>query len=159
MDGIFYGICVLLLGLLVRYFLWFTVVDSGSMSPTLESGNRHLTLRPFPWQDYRRGEILVFHSEEYGRDMVKRLIGLPGERISIRNGAVFVDGEPLFEPYTGDRTVYRGEFLIPRGEYFFLGDNRESSLDSRVWAGPFIPKGEIKGRIILKGRYGCERLE
>lgn len=151
MDGIFYGIGVLLLGLLVRHFLWFTYVDSGSMSPTLEPGDRRLTMKPLPGQEYRRGEILVFHSEEYGRDMVKRLIGLPGEQISIRNGSVFVEGKRLMEPYAGDRTVYQGEFRIPQGKYLFLGDNRESSTDSRVWEDPYIPKSEIKGRILIKG--------
>lgn len=152
MDGIFYGIGVLLLGLLVRHFVWFTAVDSGSMSPTLEPGERRLTMKVLPGQEYRRGDILVFHSRESGRDMVKRLIGLPGERVSIRNGSVYVDGDRLSEPYAGDRSVYRGDFLIPEGRYFFLGDSREASLDSRVWADPFIPREEIKGRILLKER-------
>lgn len=150
MDGVMYGIGVLLVFLLVRRFLWFTVVDSQSMSPTLESGDRRLTLRAPSGYRYRRGEVLVFHSREYGRDMVKRLVGLPGEQVSIRNGQVSVEGESLSEPYVAKNVVYHGDFLIPEGKYFFLGDNRESSLDSRVWAEPFITRADIKGRLLLK---------
>ncbi|HSP47463.1 MAG TPA: signal peptidase I [Clostridiaceae bacterium] len=157
MDGLFYGIGVLALFLLVRRFLWFTVVDAHSMSPTLESGDRRLTMKTSAGSRYRRGEVLVFHSREYGRDMVKRLVGLPGERISIRDGKVFVQGKPLGEPYAGDTDVYQGEFLIPKGKYFFLGDNRAYSLDSRVWEEPFIPGEDIKGRLLLKGRHRSDQ--
>jgi signal peptidase I len=150
MEGLFYGIGLFLLLVMVRKFLWFTVVDSHSMAPTLESGDRRLTLKASSGYRYRRGDILVFHSREYGRDMVKRLVGLPGERVSIRNGKVSVEGKPLSEPYVAENVVYQGDFLIPEGKYFFLGDNRAFSLDSRVWAEPFIQRGDIKGRLLLK---------
>lgn len=155
MDELFYSVGVLTLYLLVRKFLWFTVVDAHSMSPTLEAGDRRLTLKTASGYGYRRGEVLVFHSREYGRDMVKRLVGLPGEKVSIRNGKVFVEGRPLTETYVVKAGAYQGDFLIPEGKYFFLGDNRAVSLDSRVWKEPFIKGEDIKGRLLLKGPYRC----
>lgn len=156
MDGLFIGVGMFALYLLVRKFLWFTVVDAHSMSPTLVPGDRRLTLKTSSGYGYRRGEVLVFHSREYGRDMVKRLVGLPGEKISIRNGNVFVEEKPLAEPYAVKTGVYQGDFLIPEGKYFFLGDNRAISLDSRVWEEPFIQAVDIKGRLLLKGPYPWE---
>lgn len=95
-----------------------------------------------------RGQILVFESDELGKTLIKRLIGLPGETVSIReDGSIAVDGQVLDESYV----VYpqmgeEMEFEVPQGQYLFLGDNRAGSEDARYWDEPFIAAEKIKAR-------------
>ena len=116
--------------------------------------------------DVRRGEILVFkYPEEPERDFIKRVIGLPGETIELRNKKVYVDGKPLDEPYvhflfpvdgrgSGDadftdfdvRRNY-GPVTVPSGHYFMMGDNRDNSSDSRYWG--FVPREFIVGKALI----------
>ena len=79
---------------------------------------------------------------------MKRLIGLPGEGISERNGVVYIDGKPLEEPYlkSGQRDAARSrERKIPEGQYFMMGDNRSQSCDSRVWGA--VPRDNLIGEV------------
>ena len=89
--------------------------------------------------------------------MIKRLIGLPGDKVIIKDGVVSVNGETLQENYIGTADNYTGEFEVPEGKYFFLGDNRYWSLDSRYWNDPYIDGSEIKGKATNKG-ISMERL-
>ena len=82
--------------------------------------------------------------------MIKRLIGLPGDEVVINDGRVTVNGETLEENYIGTVDNYSGEFTVPEGKYFFLGDNRYWSLDSRYWDEPYIDGSEIKGKAQIK---------
>jgi len=110
----------------------------------------------------RRGDILVFKfPEEPERDFIKRTIGLPGETIELRNQTVFVNGQPLTEPYASylfppaDETqtdgfdIRRkyGPVTVPDGHYFMMGDNRDDSQDSRFWG--FLPASYVKGRALF----------
>ena len=88
--------------------------------------------------------------EEKDEDMIKRLIGLPGDKVIIKDGVVSVNGETLQENYIGTADNYTGEFEVPEGKYFFLGDNRYWSLDSRYWNDPYIDGSEIKGKAQIK---------
>ena len=82
--------------------------------------------------------------------MIKRVIGLPADQIELRSDAsVRVNGETLEEQYAISRGSFRGSFSVPAGHYFFLGDNRERSEDSRSWERPYIPFSDIKGKIIF----------
>lgn len=108
----------------------------------------------YRFHDPRRGEIIVFQAPaqvEAACDaegtFVKRLVGLPGEKVSMRNGYVFIDGVRLEEPYLrpGYRGVESGDWArIPSGGYFVLGDNRTMSCDSRRWG--VVPRDNIIGR-------------
>jgi signal peptidase I len=101
-----------------------------------------------------RGDIIVFDAPskveaacDAGGAYIKRIIGLPGETVSMRAGRVFVNGAPLREPYLG--AAFRGDESgswgrVPRGEYFVLGDNRTMSCDSRRWG--TVPSDRIIGR-------------
>jgi signal peptidase I len=117
----------------------------------------------FPFRDVRRGDIIVFRFPENPEiDYVKRVIGLPGEVVTIRDKKVAVDGRPLDEPYVvfdDPQTLpdepalgsYRvrdqfGPFTVPAGQYFAMGDNRDHSGDSRYWGG--VPR-HIKGRAFM----------
>lgn len=107
----------------------FEAVDH-SMSPALASGDCLITVRPGR-RGPRRGDIAVFRSG--GRRLIKRVIGLPGERIRIEGGIVAVDGAPLAEPWWAGATRPNGEWRIPAGAWFVMGDNRpRSGLDSRT---------------------------
>jgi signal peptidase I len=116
-----------------------------------------------PFREVRRGDVVVFrYPEDPEVDFVKRVIGLPGETIDIRDKAVLVNGEPLTEAYTVFRDPVvvpdkpmlsmrvRDQFgpeRVPEGSYFVMGDNRDHSNDSRFW-GP-VPASMIKGRAFM----------
>ena len=105
--------------------------------------------------DPSRGDIVVFQAPPQtarrcgeGGTFVKRLIGLPGETVSERRGRVFVDGRPLDEPYIEHRDAQTGTWRVPEGEYFFMGDNRPESCDSRQWGS--VPRGDLVGTAIFR---------
>ncbi len=136
------------------------------MSPTLQVGDRIIVDKlSYRLHAVHRGDIVVFarpplEDQEYA-DLVKRVIGLPGETISSRNGHIYINGKLLKEPwlppgpqsYTGalpgdpnQQFNLPGPVKIPAGEYYVMGDNRENSEDSRFF-GP-IPKSLIVGRAV-----------
>ena len=95
------------------------------------------------------GEVIVFHfPEDPTRDFVKRVIGVPGDRISLRNGEVFLNGSRLEEPYITSKGNSNADVVeLEEKEYFVLGDNRRGSNDSRNW-GP-VPEENILGKVWL----------
>jgi signal peptidase I len=140
-------------------------IPSPSMEPTLHCArptfgclarfsDRGLACRVCYWfSSPARGDIVVFHAPPracgVGGTFVKRLIGLPGETVAERDGRVSVNGKPLAEPYVKPtrRDHRTGTWHVPNGEYFFMGDNRVESCDSRDW-GP-VPRGRIIGKFVL----------
>ena len=171
------------------------MIPSGSMENTLLVGD-HLIVSlagydagvPFTnihvplWREPHRQQILVIRSvEPNSPDLIKRVIGLPGDRIKIVSGRVYINGKPLNEPYTlhrpgaagslaenfppssvddsmgglatpawaGElsRHVVNGELVVPRGEYFMMGDNRDNSNDSRFWG--FLPRNNVVGTPVI----------
>jgi len=95
-----------------------------------------------------RGDVVVFESlQKPGRDFIKRIIGVPGDEVEIRDGRVYIDGEPLDEPYTSGNTTCTGKWcslVVPEDNYFVMGDHRNNSSDSRGF-GP-IPERNIIGK-------------
>ncbi|MGD0205684.1 MAG: signal peptidase I [Dehalococcoidia bacterium] len=94
----------------------------------------------------KRGDVVVFQSPSYAdRDFIKRIIGVPGDKVQIRDGVVYINDEPLDEPYTeGTTNCPCGPWYIEEGQYFVLGDHRSNSSDSRQF-GP-IPEEKIIGK-------------
>lgn len=142
--------------LINRLVMFTTLVRSHSMSPTLESGDLLLTTRVHRPERLRRGNIVVFRSSERGGTLVKRLIGMPGERIEFGSGGLIrVNGEPLAEPYAALSGTYRGAFEVPTGSFLVLGDNREASDDARSWTDPYLDERDIVGvvrfRLLRRG--------
>ena len=172
---------------IVTFNLQAFEIPSSSMEKTLLIGDRlfvdRTTAAPktnwispiVPYREIKRNDIIVFLSpKEPGLYVVKRIIGVPGDRIRLRNGAVYRNGEKVEEPYVvrnGTYDPYRdefpavpppmesvsaewhvslssfvqnGELLVPEGGYFAMGDNRDVSYDSRYWG--FIPRANIVGR-------------
>ena len=104
----------------------------------------------FPFHPPRRADIIVFRfPNDPSRDFVKRVIGLPGETVSIKRGEVFIDEDRLDEPYLMERDNYEMDtVLVPPDSYFVMGDNRDGSSDSRHW-GP-VPLGNIVGKVLVR---------
>jgi signal peptidase I len=152
-------------------------IPTGSMEPNLLIGD-HLLVNKFvfaptlssveravlPVTDIRRGDIVVFkYPEDPERDFIKRVIGLSGETIELRDHQIHVDGRAIDEPYahylprppgtgagemTSDDVRERyGPVVVPAGSVFVMGDNRDNSQDSRYWG--FLPKENIKGKALM----------
>ena len=100
------------------------------------------------FQEPQREEVLVFHfPQDPDRDFVKRIIGVPGDTVALERGQVFLNGQPLDEPYIVDRgTSNMAPVLVPPKSYFVLGDNRPRSNDSRTWSFTFVPESAIVGK-------------
>ncbi len=130
-------------------------VDGSCMEPMLYTGQRVFAFKPTYWfGDPHRGDIIVFrYPLNPAKDYIKRVIGLPGETIAIRNGVVYINGQELDQsrwPVTIDTYRYPDypERLIPEGQYFVMGDNRPESEDSRFWG--FVPRENIKGEAFIR---------
>lgn len=140
-------------------------IPAGSMEPTILSGDHffanaaaygyRLPLQVVPTFALRpptRGDLAVFrYPPNPSQHFVKRVVGLPGETVEVRGRTVFVDGQPLDEPYAvhfpemdGERADW-GPETVPAGQYWMLGDNRDYSRDSRYWG--FLPQGELIARV------------
>lgn len=137
----------LILVFLLRQFVFFNVyVPTGSMIPTINIDDKVLVTRIHNYNNLKRGDIIVFNSDELKETLVKRLIGLPGDKIEIKDGIVFVNGEKLEENYVKNKDDYSGTFEVPQGKYFFMGDNRPISDDARYWENHYIDSSKIQGK-------------
>lgn len=124
----------------------FTVVRSESMRPALAPGDVLLTSRVRRRTRLRRGEILVYRTPEQAGTRVRRLIGLPGDRVRIAaDGLMSVNGEPLFEPYARRSAGFRGSFGVPDDRYFALSDLREGLHEPGAWRESFVPVDSVLG--------------
>jgi signal peptidase I len=133
---------------LVRETFFYASVEGESMAPTLEQGEHILGSgsRLF-YTEAERGDVVVFRAWDSDSQSIKRVIGLPGEEINLRDGAVFIDGVEINEPYVSQPAEDdMGPIQVFEEEYFVLSDNREESGDSREY-GP-LPKNLILGRAL-----------
>lgn len=122
-------------------------VENVSMEPTLYPGNFLLVSKmAYKWGDFRTGDIVVFHHNEYGKqeDYIKRLIGTSGDTVKVENGIVSVNGQVLNEPYIMAAPKYEGTWKVPENTVFVLGDNRNDSSDSHDWG--FVQQKDIIGK-------------
>lgn len=120
-----------------------------SMQPTLYEGNL-LVVNKFAYKlgTPKRGDIVIFHYQGTPtEDYIKRVIGLPGDTVNISNGVVQVNGQTLTEPYIAALPKYTGTWMVPEGELFVLGDNRNLSSDSHEWG--FVKQEWVVGKAVL----------
>ena len=124
-------------------------VDGFSMVPSLQDGEYVLVNRlAYRNRIPERGDIIVFVSPQVSDlDLIKRVIGLPGDRITISGGEVRVNGQLLDEPYIAAAPIYNGDWSVPEGNLFVLGDNRNDSSDSHAWG--LLPIENVIGKAIL----------
>lgn len=133
---------------LVRTFLFETYrVVGQSMDPTLEQDERLIVSKlSYRLHEPQRGDIIVFHdTQDRSRNLIKRIIGLPGEVLRIEQGKVFINDRLLDDSYIPNFSPYsQPPTAIPEGQYFVMGDNRNNSSDSRSWG--TLPAGSIVGK-------------
>jgi signal peptidase I len=126
-------------------------VHGQSMEPNLHENERViLDLLSYRFREPRRGEIIVIELPERHTDpLIKRVIGLPGETVEIKGGSVYIDGQPLVEPYLNQSTLGNmAPQIVPEEHVFVLGDNRGASNDSRYFG--MVPYSHIIGRAWLR---------
>lgn len=124
-------------------------VDGFSMNPTLQNGEYVLVSRlAYKLDIPQRGDIIVFSFPvDQSQDLIKRVIGLPGETVSVQQNNVLINGIPLEEPYIAQAPVYSGQWTIPDGQLFVLGDNRNDSKDSHQWG--LLPIENVIGKAMI----------
>jgi signal peptidase I len=132
-------------------------IPSESMVPTLKVGDRVLVNKfIYRFTEPERGDVVVFKSVEGGKnipkeDLIKRVVGVGGDRIAVQGGTLYVNGEPQKEPYLNKRFPDKSSSApttVPEGQVFVMGDNRTNSRDSRFF-GP-VPKENIEGEAFLR---------
>ena len=127
-------------------------VEGHSMDQTLQDGEFVLVNRlAYRFGQPERGDIIVFHhpTDQNQEDLIKRIIGLPGDDVRVADGGVYVNGTRLKESYISpDRApAYTDEQVVPANELYVLGDNRNNSSDSHQWG--FVPMKDVIGRAII----------
>jgi signal peptidase I len=140
---------VILIVLVINLFLPRYYVEGRSMEPNFHERDMLLTSAFDVMTDsLERGAVVVLSSPVDGTMVLKRVIGMPGETIVIRDGTVYVNGVTLDEPYINERPNYEGEWTLGADEYFVLGDNRNHSYDSADY-GP-VTRDLIRGAVRLR---------
>ncbi len=150
----------LIIALVFLQLLTPTLVREHSMENTLHQNDYvFVSRRHYSWfgNDLKRGDIITFDSElttglGFKKILVKRIIGLPGDKISISGGKVYINGEAQDEPYTKDgyTNSEMDEVTVPEGYIFTMGDNRQNSTDSRSPQVGFIDINRIRGKVVFR---------
>ncbi len=153
----------IVLALIIRTFIVEAFkIPSGSMIPTLLVGD-HLLVNKFIYRfaDPKRGDVIVFkYPDNPSRNFIKRIVGVGGDTIEVRDKVVYVNGQPQDESFTqhafsdilpahaSPRDNF-GPITVPQSAFFMMGDNRDSSLDSRFWKNTFVNRKAIVGKALI----------
>jgi signal peptidase I len=140
----------LIIFLVIRFAIQSYRVSGPSMLPGLQTDDYVLVNKiAYLFHAPERGDVIVFHYPlDTSEDFIKRVIGLPGDTVSLDNKTVQVDGVALHEPYISEAYNPSGKTIkVPMDEYFVLGDNRPLSDDSRDWG--FVPKADLVGKAVI----------
>ena len=140
---------------LKNYVLINAVIPSGSMEDTIMVGDRVFGSRlAYKFGDPQRGDIVIFkYPDDESQLFIKRCIGLPGDKIEIREGLVYINDSdtPLEELYLPEPPIGDfGPYYVPENCYFMLGDNRNWSKDSRLWENTYVTEDEILAKAVLR---------
>ncbi|GAB4530524.1 MAG: signal peptidase I [Anaerolineales bacterium] len=124
-------------------------VESISMEPTLNPGEFLIVNKlAYRFGEMQRGDVVVFfYPLDPSQRFIKRLIGLPGDEVVVSDGKVFINGQPIKEPYISAPPTYMGTWQVPVDSVFVLGDNRNRSADSHVWG--MVPLNYVIGKAIF----------
>jgi signal peptidase I len=152
-------VVALMASMILRLFVFQTFyIPSGSMEPTLNIGDRIVVNKlSVDFGTINRGDIVVFKrppAEHCGgapvADLVKRVLGLPGDRISSKGNTIYIDGKPVDEKWTHNEPLGTPitAMTVPKGQYFMIGDNHPISCDSRYWG--TVPRSYIVGKVFLR---------
>lgn len=137
---------------------FYVSVNSNSMAPTIEEGNKIIVSRLSDEYDIKRNDIIIFYSKELKKMLIKRVVGLPGDHIyidknfnlKINNQYIVKNGNLKFNnEYNYDVIEQNEKIIVPNESYFVIGDNINNSFDSRFWKDKFISKDLIIGKAIV----------
>lgn len=145
---------LLVIGLIViikNFIIIDARIPSESMEPQISAGDLLVGNRlAYLSEDPERFDVVIFRSPEDGSYLIKRVIGLPGETVTVKDGKVYINdpectGEPLDDSFCKETPNDSGDgtFTVPENSYFMLGDNRNNSYDSRFWKNKYVPKENI----------------
>lgn len=158
-------IFVVVVVLVVNNFLLINAkIPSESMEQTIMTGDRVFGNRlAYVFGDPERYDIIIFKYPDNEKELfIKRIIGMPGETVEIKDGKVYINGskEPLKDSFTPETPVGDyGPYTVPENSYFVLGDNRNYSKDSRFWNNPYVAENKILGKAVLKYFPGIKLLK
>lgn len=143
----------IILALVIRIFLVEVyIVDGNSMQPSLQNGERVLVNKlVYRFASPQPSDVIVFrYPKDRTRDFIKRVVAVPGQTVEVRNNKVYVNGNPIEEPFLKAPThgVF-GPETVPQGTVFVMGDNRNFSLDSRDPSVGFVSMTDIKGKAMV----------
>jgi len=153
-------VVAVLVSLLIRTFVFQTFyIPSGSMEPTLQIGDRIVVSKlSVELGTIHIGDILVFRAPPAVRtqcgdnvaDLVKRVIGLPGDHLTSKGNTIYVNGKPLKQPWSHYEPIGKaiGNVTVAKNHYFMMGDNEADSCDSRFWG--TVPRSSIIGKVFLR---------
>ncbi len=147
-----FAVAIVLAAFIITFIAQSFVVEGSSMEPSLHNRERLLVNKlVYRFRKPAYGDIVVFrYPANPKRRFIKRVIGVPGDEVEVRDGYVIVNGMPLDENYTLDLTYgYFGPKVVPNGHYFVLGDNRNNSDDSRYPDVGFVPMANVVGKASL----------
>ena len=149
-------VTVAVIVVLFKVIFQLSWVPSGSMETTIPEDTLLISWQlPYMVSDPtpQRGDIVTFWSDELGKLLVKRVVGLPGDEITFQDGYTYINGEMLDESYLPRQGISasgsREEYAVPEGHLFFLGDNRTGSWDARSWDDPFIPVENVRSHVLV----------
>ncbi len=156
---------LILAGIVNTFLIVNAQVPTGSMENTIMPKDRIVASRlSYIAKDPERGDVVIFRYPDdlTGKTLfVKRVIGLPGDTVEIHDGNVYINQSdiPLEEPYIKEITLGDfGPYLVPEGEYFMLGDNRNNSKDSRFWQNTYVKKDKILGKVLFRFYKGFKKI-
>lgn len=136
-----------ILYLIITNFIAFKAyIPSESMEPTMYKGDHLLVTKVYNTDKIKRGDILVFESKELNDVLIKRVIGLPGDVVDIKDGIISINGQVIHEDYIKEQDNHNGKYIVPEGKFFFRGDNRNNSKDSSQWKNPYVDAEDIMGK-------------
>lgn len=158
-------IFVVIVVLIVNNFLLINAkIPSESMEQTIMTGDRVFGNRlAYLFEKPKRFDIVIFKYPDHEKELfIKRIIGLPGETVEIKDGKVYIDGseEPLDDSFTPEKPLGDyGPYVVPENSYFMLGDNRNYSKDSRFWNNPYVAEEKILGKAVIRYFPGIKLLK
>ncbi|WEG12155.1 signal peptidase I [Pullulanibacillus sp. KACC 23026] len=152
-----------IIAIVIRSFIFTNyVVEGESMMPNLQNGNRLIVNKvDYHVTQPKRFDVIIFHATPT-EDYVKRVIGLPGDTVEYKNDTLYINGKAIAEPYldaykkktsgnlTWDFNLKKvtGKTVVPKGKLFVMGDNRQNSVDSRVFG--FVDESKVVGKVDLR---------
>lgn len=166
-------VVIVLLAFLLAIVIKSFVIDNrniptSSMHPTVPAESRILVNKfTYSFNDVEFGDVVVFEPTDQTKleagiddDMLKRVIGLPGDKVQVKDSTLYINDQPIAESYISETMQYEyGPITVPEGYVFLLGDNRNLSFDSHAWSNPFVPIDNIKGKAMLiywpKDKFGA----